>query len=106
MSFVFDEALPVGSRILSIDVKGASLDKQKLYKVATVDYMFNGGDGYHMFKNGRLLLSPLRQMSTVGTVAELLRSTRNIDTCIEGRIVSISSSVTLDEAVGLPPKSL
>jgi len=106
LSFIFDEALPIGSRILSVMIHGAPLDKEKLYKVATVDYMFNGGDGYHMFKNGHLLLSPLRQMSTVGTLAELLRSTRNIDARIEGRIVSISSSASLDEAVGLPPSAL
>lgn len=102
LKFVFDESRPVGSRLIDVTIHGRPLEHEHLYTVATVDYMFNGGDGYSMFKSGRLVLSPLRLMSTVGTLAEYLRSTHSITTEIEGRILSISNSATLDEVAGLP----
>lgn len=102
LKFIFDETRPVGSRLVDVTIHGHPLDLNHLYKVATVDYMFNGGDGYNMFKSGRLILSPLRLMPTVGTLAEYLRSTHNVTTVIEGRITSISSTTTLDDVTGLP----
>jgi 2',3'-cyclic-nucleotide 2'-phosphodiesterase (5'-nucleotidase family) len=102
LRFAYDETKPVGSRILKVMIGEKPLDKSSLYKVATVDYMFHGGDGYSMFKSGRLLLSPLREMSTVGCVADFLRQTRSIDIKIDGRICSHANIETLDELTGLP----
>lgn len=102
LKFVFDPNKPVGSRIQQVDVGEEPLDNARLYKVATVDYMFNGGDGYNMFKGGKLILSPKREMSTVSSLAEWLRITGDIQYSKEGRIEISSSQKTLDELVGLP----
>jgi len=101
IKFIFDETRPIGSRLIDVTIDGHPLDMNHLYKVATVDYMFHGGDGYNMFKSGKLILSPLRQMPTVGTLADYLRTTHSVTTTIEGRITSISSSASLDEVTGL-----
>lgn len=50
MSFVFAEDRPVGERVLELKVDGKPIDYDKVYKVATNDFMAAGGDGYEMFK--------------------------------------------------------
>lgn len=102
LSFVFDESRPAGSRLVDVFVAGNKLVLDRVYKVATVDYMYHGGDGYSMLKAGRLLISPIREMSTVATVASYLKKNQNISYEIEGRITSLHSDATLDDMIGLP----
>lgn len=57
MSFTVDLAKPVGERISDIMVGGAPIDMAKAYKVATNDFMARGGDGYGVFRKGKLLVN-------------------------------------------------
>ena len=54
LSFTYNPSLPVGSRVTSVTVKatGQPLDPAANYRVATNDFMYNGGDNYTMFKQG------------------------------------------------------
>jgi 5'-nucleotidase / UDP-sugar diphosphatase len=69
---------PSGNRIIAVIVGGAPLDDNRLYKVATNDFMARGGDGYVTVRDAKRLLpdsdSPLlanqvmvyvRQLGTV-----------------------------------------
>jgi len=53
MSFAVDPTKPVGERISEVMVGGAALDPEKLYGVASNNYIRNGGDGYEMFVNAQ-----------------------------------------------------
>ncbi|KAM7188872.1 Metallo-dependent phosphatase-like protein [Naviculisporaceae sp. PSN 640] len=44
--FKFDPSKPAGSRIVSVDVAGAPLDRERVYVMATRGYMARGKDGY------------------------------------------------------------
>ncbi|MEO7538416.1 MAG: 5'-nucleotidase C-terminal domain-containing protein [Pyrinomonadaceae bacterium] len=56
MRFEYDAKKPVGSRIVLATVSGQPLDDAKTYTVATSDFLVSkGGDGYTMFKEGKLL---------------------------------------------------
>ncbi|MDC0601753.1 bifunctional metallophosphatase/5'-nucleotidase [Aliiglaciecola sp.] len=55
LSILFDSRRPAGSRVIELKVKGDKIDTEKLYKVATTDYLYNGGDGYKHFTKARLL---------------------------------------------------
>jgi 2',3'-cyclic-nucleotide 2'-phosphodiesterase (5'-nucleotidase family) len=57
LSFTVDKSKPAGERISDIMVNGAPLDPAASYKVATNDFMARGGDGYTMFKEGKLLVN-------------------------------------------------
>lgn len=57
LTFTVDTAKPAGERVSDIMVNGAPLDAAVTYKVATNDYMANGGDGYTAFKSGELLVN-------------------------------------------------
>ena len=56
MRYEFDTALEVGSRIINVEVldknnEFVQIQKQKLYSVATNNFMRTGGDGYELFAN-------------------------------------------------------
>lgn len=55
ISYVFDGSKPAGERLVSVSKDGKPLDKEKIYKVATNDYLFNGGDEYVEFRDARLI---------------------------------------------------
>ncbi len=71
----------------SVLVQGLPLDLTKSYKVATIDYVFNGGDDYEMFKGGRVILSPLQEVSLISTVSAYIKQMGDVATFLEGRIV-------------------
>jgi 5'-nucleotidase len=58
MSFKFDTSKPVGQRIIEIQVGGKAFDENRTYTLATSDFLVSrGGDGYTMFKEGKVLIS-------------------------------------------------
>ncbi len=57
LAFTVDKAKPVGERISDVMVNGAPLDMAAMYKVATNDFMARGGDGYGVFKAGKLMVN-------------------------------------------------
>lgn len=57
VSFAVDKAKPAGERVSDVMVNGAPLDEAASYTVATNDYMANGGDGYSVFKGGKVLVN-------------------------------------------------
>jgi 2',3'-cyclic-nucleotide 2'-phosphodiesterase (5'-nucleotidase family) len=86
MSFSYDISRLPGHRIQDVLIQGVPLDLNKCYKVATVDYLLNGGDGYGMFKSGKLLLSPLKKIDLVSTVASYVKQFPIIESHLSGRI--------------------
>ncbi|RDL50093.1 Trifunctional nucleotide phosphoesterase protein YfkN [Ensifer sp. M14] len=54
LKYSFDRSEPVGSRVVSVEVKDGEaygpLDPAKTYSLVTNNYMRNGGDGYDVFK--------------------------------------------------------
>ncbi|AEO58382.1 hypothetical protein MYCTH_2305675 [Thermothelomyces thermophilus ATCC 42464] len=76
INFKFDPSRPVGSRVLSVEIGGESLDKGRTYVLATRGYMGRGKDGYRSLlvrseggeceevvseENGMLISAMLRQ---------------------------------------------
>ena len=56
MSYRYDASKPAGSRIVDIKVGGNPLEMGKIYKVATNDFMFGGGDGYTALTRGKPII--------------------------------------------------
>jgi len=56
LSFVFDSRKAAGQRLVSVTIKGAPLQLDRQYTMATKPYMLEGKDGYDCFKGKPLLV--------------------------------------------------
>ena len=51
MSFAVNPTAPVGARVSDVMVGGAPLEMDRMYAVASNNFLRNGGDGYSMFED-------------------------------------------------------
>ncbi|MBS0605166.1 MAG: bifunctional metallophosphatase/5'-nucleotidase [Verrucomicrobia bacterium] len=97
IQYAFDLGHKPGKRVCDVKINGKPLDPLKFYKVATVDYMYNGGDGYNSFRKGRVLLDDLQHQETVQCVIEYVKKLGEIAYRFEERIICYECSCTLDD---------
>jgi len=55
MTVTYDPTAEVGARVMSITVGGQPLDANRIYTLASTDFVFGGGDGYTMLTNLKLV---------------------------------------------------
>ncbi len=84
MSFVYDCNKRSGERVSNILIRGAPLDPQKVYRVQTIDYLANGGDGQSTFTQGKNLVygEPV-----IDVVVAYVKKHSPVNPTVEGRIV-------------------
>lgn len=85
MSFTYDCSKPSGNRVSNLLIRGKPIDLQKVYRVQTIDYLANGGDGQIAFREGTNLLygDPV-----VDVVAAYVTQNSPVNPKVEGRIVA------------------
>lgn len=87
IEFAFDGTRPAGSRIISMTINGKPLDEKKNYTLATSDYVaIDGGDGYAMFKETRLLTPRERAPFDSEVLQTAIVVKKTIAPKVEGRI--------------------
>lgn len=87
LRFTFDAGRPAGSRIVSITVNGQPLDDSRKYTLATTNFLaIDGGDGYSMLKNARVLISPEQGQSDFDILRAAVASVKSIAPKTDGRI--------------------
>lgn len=86
MRFTYDPAKPPMKRILEASVGNTPLDPARTYRVATIDYLIAGGDGYTSLARGRSLVDASGGQLTAAQVIAYVAARRTIDAAIEGRI--------------------
>ena len=47
---VFNRALPEGQRVVSVEIGGELLEPEKIYRIATTDYLMEGNSGLYMLR--------------------------------------------------------
>jgi 2',3'-cyclic-nucleotide 2'-phosphodiesterase (5'-nucleotidase family) len=72
--------------VVSVTVGGAPLDLDAVYLVATNDFMANGGDGYTVFTEGRMLITPIDAVLMASTVIDYVAAAGTVSPTVEGRI--------------------
>ena len=55
LRFVYDPAAPAGRRVGDVSVGGSPLEPARRYTLATIDFVAEGGDGYSMFPDAKVL---------------------------------------------------
>ncbi len=92
LTYKFDTSRPAGSRIIEAKIAGVPINDNKNYTLAATSFIaLSGGDGYEMFKNGRVLTD----LDKVQKDAEILENAiknapdKLIAPKIENRVVRI-----------------
>lgn len=89
LKFTYDPSKPVGERVTSVTVAatGQTLDPNANYRVVTNDFMYNGGDEYTTFQQGK---NPTVYSDTLlsDAMVSYLKANSPIDQRVEGRIVA------------------
>jgi len=78
---------PVGERVMSVVTGDGPLDPLKTYTVATLDYLYKGGDGYQPFGNG-MVIQGIKVDNLLIEILTVYIETRGTVTAeVEGRLV-------------------
>ena len=86
LKIVVDLKQPKGSRVVSVMVGDKPLDPAATYKVATNDFMMDGGDGYTALKGGTVLIGPMQGDLMANDVIDFVAGMGKVDAKVEGRI--------------------
>lgn len=87
----YDSTLPVGQRLLSVTLNDKPLNPTQTYRVATLDYLLRGGDGFTMFKNSKILTYSQTSnliLSDIMTVE--IQQQEIIEPKVDGRVKDVS----------------
>jgi 5'-nucleotidase / UDP-sugar diphosphatase len=87
LKVVADKSKPAGSRVVSVEANGKALDKAATYKLATNDYMLEGGDGFTALKGGKVLVDARGGKLIANDVMVLVKKLGTVTAKVEGRIV-------------------
>jgi len=90
MKVVMDSSRPVGERVVSVQTEdGKTLQAEKVYSVATIDYLARRGGHFQVFKNSRNLQydAPLFDV-----VKQSIKALGTIDPVISGRIQDLKET--------------
>jgi 2',3'-cyclic-nucleotide 2'-phosphodiesterase (5'-nucleotidase family) len=85
---VVDLKQPAGKRVVSVEVNGKPIDLKATYKVATNDFMLNGGDGYTALSGGNVLIGARGGDLMANDVIDYVAKAGKADAKVEGRIVA------------------
>jgi pyrimidine-specific ribonucleoside hydrolase len=86
MSFDVDLAATATARVQNVRVQGQPLEMDRLYTVATTDYMTKGGDGYEMFLGSKILIDSAHGNLIANALESSIRQFGTISPQTEGRM--------------------
>lgn len=86
MTFKIDPAGEVGNRVKDLVIRGEPVDLNKMYKLATNDFMAAGGDGYEDLAKGAIIaeFAAFDEM-----LAQYIEELGEVDISVEGRIKEV-----------------
>jgi 5'-nucleotidase/UDP-sugar diphosphatase len=73
--------------VLKVEANGKPLDVAAKYTIATNDFMANGGDGYVVFREAKLLLTVRDAKLMANDVMAYVTARKTVSPAAEGRIV-------------------
>ncbi|HUR34440.1 MAG TPA: bifunctional UDP-sugar hydrolase/5'-nucleotidase [Vicinamibacterales bacterium] len=86
MTFRVLQSAPVGDRVREVRINGVALEMKKTYTLGTISYVIEGGDGYELLMNSRVLIDP-EEGTLLPMAVEKFIGGREIRPAVEGRII-------------------
>jgi 5'-nucleotidase/UDP-sugar diphosphatase len=92
VTFSFDASAEPGKRVSEVMVNGEPLDLDKVYKVATNDYMLGGGDGYAALGGGKVIINQGNGNLLATDVMNYIQKMGTVSAIDEGRIKKLGGN--------------
>lgn len=87
MQIRFDSSKALGKRVVEVTIQGKKLEPTRSYKLATFDYLANGGDGYTMLMELTQQTYPNQMNKLVSeVVVDFIKQQTKIAPELEGRL--------------------
>ena len=86
MTFTIDPTADAGARISEVMVGGEPLDLDRVYSVATNDYMLSGGDGYGALGGGMVRINAGNGNLMANDVINYVIANGGVTSVVDGRI--------------------
>ena len=99
LRYTFDPRKPAGSRIVKVEVwdkasgQYVPIDPNATYRVVTNNFLFGGGDGYEVFKQGTNVFET--GVLLHDAVAEYITTYSPVSPKVEGRIINLAVQAEL-----------
>ncbi len=87
MTIRADLSRPDGDRIVSLLIGGRPVEPDRLYKLATNDFLARGGDGYTALVGARTLVGTSDALLVTRHVVDHIRRLGTVSAAIEGRVI-------------------
>jgi 2',3'-cyclic-nucleotide 2'-phosphodiesterase (5'-nucleotidase family) len=91
VEFTLDPTAPAGSRVSAVKIGGADLDLNKVYRLATNDYVLAGGDGYSALAGGKVLTNVGGGNLMANDVMAYIEKLGKVNATVEGRIKKLGN---------------
>jgi 5'-nucleotidase / UDP-sugar diphosphatase len=82
-----DVTRAVGQRVVGVTVNGKPLNPNARYRLATNDYLANGGDGYAALKSAKVLVGETEADLIANIVMAHIRAKGTVAPALDGRII-------------------
>jgi 5'-nucleotidase/UDP-sugar diphosphatase len=92
MQFDFSPQLAAGKRVSNVKIANKSVVADKVYTMATIDYLFEGGDGYESFKQTKAIIDVEQAKLFTNIVIDYLSSLKQITSIPTGRIKRVNKN--------------
>ncbi len=89
LEFSFDSSKPAGERVVSVSVGGASLEDDKSYTLTTNEFLARGGDRYHVFTQGEVLLDAASGPLLTNILIDYIIAAGTVAPVSDGRIAPV-----------------
>lgn len=89
MTIRYDPARAAGARVVAVSIAGQPLQPTRRYRLATVDYLSKGGDGYVALKTAAPLVDTASGPMQATAVIEVLAGLGTVAPTVEGRITAL-----------------
>jgi len=90
--FSYDASRKPGERVTSVLINGVPLDDRKLYSLAATSYVVkDGGDGYDMFRDAKILIGPEQAPIESDILQKKIASVASIAPKTDGRITRVDT---------------
>lgn len=93
MQVTYDTRLPVGQRVIAIQVAGAPLQLDKTYTLATRQFIASGGDGFDMFSDLRPNPYPGQVTRLISDILiDWIQQEKVVAPKVEGRLLDLGAN--------------